>query len=951
MSPAPAHPPSAEALASFLPRFGLETFRVGQDRVIESVAGGGDVLCVMPTGGGKSLCYQLPTLARDGLTLVVSPLIALMKDQVDALRRKGIAAELLNSTLSPAEQDAVMDRMRGRETSFVYVAPERMRHTRFLDNLRDVDVSMLAVDEAHCVSEWGHDFRPDYGRLGAFRRRHLPETQCVALTATATPTVRDDIIASLQMDSPEVFVTGFGRKNLHLSVTASANESQRIDQLKTFLADRDGQAGIIYAATRKRCEEIGGVLSAETKFKAAVYHAGLEPPVRRSVQEAFMAGEVPVIIATNAFGMGIDKPDIRFVVHYNMPGTLEAYYQEAGRAGRDGGESDCRLLFAAQDRGIQEFFIDNRYPSRDAVKKVHAFLTSREEDPIELTLEQVREAVDLDTGPEAVGTAETLLARAGVLRRLDSSAGAMMVRLDTDDLNVVDRLPKEARVRRRVLTAVAKVVGARRGEDVYVTPRRLEELTDMDRTKLMRTLRELRNLRCFDYVPPFRGRGIHIVDRRTPFEKLDIDFDLLDRRKATDLEKLDRVVAFANTGRCRQTVILDYFGEPDPQPCGSCDRCDAAAATENLDPVQAVAAVAPKTVDAADLLRGLRIILSGVARTHGRFGRHLVAQMLAGSKSSKLVGMKLHRISTYGLLAAMRQGEIVEAMDAMAAAGLLTQIEADRGRPTINVTELGREVMMGRAGVPPTLDLGARIAARLAAAASKIEGGDVETESAGQDEDREASQSPTEPDPLTEQLESSLRRFRQRSAAALDIPAYRVLTNATLARVAAARPTTTEQLEAISGIGPATVEQFGYDLVELIRGTIEDSDGDPPTSRPLSAVDAPSAAAQPSEADDPLPAAASTGESPTADGLDSPAAKADAGNPGETASVVEPEPAPPPPDWHWTVRLLTDDYPLAEVAAMRRKTVKQIQTDLRMAAAAGEDIPEPWVVACRSAMV
>ena len=814
-----------DVLSDLLPRFGIASFRPGQDQVVTAVHQGRDVMCVMPTGGGKSLCYQLPSLARSGVTIVVSPLIALMKDQVDALRRRDISAAMLNSTLSAAEQSALIDRMVAGDLSMVYVAPERMRHNQFLDAIGRCNVSLLAVDEAHCVSDWGHDFRPDYARLGHFRKRYLNDVQTIALTATATPTVREDIVKLLALEDPATFVTGFRRTNLHLSVTESKTLREKQDALVAFLDSREG-CGIIYAATRKRCEEIAEWLPERIGRPAVVYHAGLDSNVRRRVQEAFMAGDFPIIIATNAFGMGIDKSDIRFVVHFNLPGTLEAYYQEAGRAGRDGLDSDCRLLFSYDDRYVQEFFIDNKYPTRETVQKVHTFLLSRQEDPIELTLDEVREAIDVKDSSESIGTAETLLARAGVLRRLDSSSNQMMVRLDTKTADVIEMLPREAKLRRKVLAAVDRVIGRRRGEDVYVTPRRLLDLSGVDRPRLTRTLRELCALRCFDYVPPFRGRGVHVRDRVTPFDKLDIDFDELQRRKDLDLKKLESVIGFARSGRCRQTVILDYFGEADAIPCGACDRCDDQ--TDGGPVTGGVPeSIVPDGVDPAMLLRGFQIVLSGVTRTHGRFGRTLVAQMLCGSTNKRLKGLKLDRLSTYGLLASMRQNEIVEVIDALTTAGLCEQVEVEQRRPTIQISSLGRRVMLTKESVPASVKLSYPIAKKLARAASQHDAGDVQSESAGTGPSSDTggtggAATPAHDDPVTETLKQKLKRFRQRTSAAHALPAYRVLSNAVIDRLATERPRTTEQLAVVNGVGDATIESYGYDIVEIITTVLTD---------------------------------------------------------------------------------------------------------------------------------
>src|SRR3954451_14541275 len=296
---------AAPPLESHLARFKLASFRAGQREVIAAILGGHDCLCIMPTGGGKSLCYQLPAVAREGLTLVVSPLIALMKDQVDALSELGIAATFINSSLAPAEAYQRMDDMAAGRFDLVYIAPERLRSSLFLEKLRDAKVQLLAVDEAHCISEWGHDFRPDYARLGRLRHR-LNHPQTIALTATATPDVRTDIVAQLQLQTPRVFITGFARPNLHFEVEQIFSEPDSDRTLINFIRATPG-AGIVYSATRKACEELAPVLAAACGRKVDLYHAGLEPDARRRAQDSFMSGQTPIIVATNAFGMGIDK--------------------------------------------------------------------------------------------------------------------------------------------------------------------------------------------------------------------------------------------------------------------------------------------------------------------------------------------------------------------------------------------------------------------------------------------------------------------------------------------------------------------------------------------------------------------------------------------------------------------------------------------------------------------
>ena len=336
--------------------FGFTGFRLGQREVIEEVVAGRQVMAVMPTGAGKSLCYQLPAVLDQGTTLVVSPLIALMKDQVDSLNQRGIPATFINSQLSPAERARRVLETRQGGFRLVYVAPERFRDPSFLNAMRGATLNRMAVDEAHCVSQWGHDFRPDYRRLPeAANQLNIP--QVCAFTATATPEVRQDMIALLELDDPRLYVYGFARENLVLRVVPVKRMRHKIDHLYQLARANPQGSGIIYAATRKHVEQVAGKLGDAGLSSIGIYHAGLPEEQRTTVQQRFMSGELRLMVATNAFGMGIDKPDIRYVIHYDMPGSMEAYYQEAGRAGRDGLASECAILFNYADVRIHEFFI------------------------------------------------------------------------------------------------------------------------------------------------------------------------------------------------------------------------------------------------------------------------------------------------------------------------------------------------------------------------------------------------------------------------------------------------------------------------------------------------------------------------------------------------------------------------------------------------------------------
>jgi len=324
--------------------FGLHQFRPFQQEIIEQVLGGGDAFVLMPTGGGKSLCYQLPALHRAGLGIVVSPLISLMKDQVDALQANGVRAAMYNSNLDAEEVRSVLSRLHNGELDLLYVAPERMMRTDFINSLEQIPLALIAIDEAHCVSQWGHDFRPEYAALGELRQ-HFPEVPFIALTATADPQTRSDIVNVLGLQQARMFTTSFDRPNIRYTVLEKHRPQS---QLARFLSGQEGNSGIVYALSRKRVEEIAGFLN-DRGHSAAAYHAGLSAQTRRDVQERFICDDVSIVVATVAFGMGIDKPNVRFVFHYDLPRHMEGYYQETGRAGRDGLPAEALLLFGAQD--------------------------------------------------------------------------------------------------------------------------------------------------------------------------------------------------------------------------------------------------------------------------------------------------------------------------------------------------------------------------------------------------------------------------------------------------------------------------------------------------------------------------------------------------------------------------------------------------------------------------
>ena len=371
--------------------FGLEDFRPGQEEVIRSAMEGRNTLAIMPTGAGKSLCYQLPALHLPGMTLVVSPLISLMKNQVDKLDGLGLDASQVNSTLTARESDESFDQIAREKAEFILTTPEQLADPEFLETLRGKTIDLFVIDEAHCVSQWGHDFRPTYLALGE-ARRVLGSPPLLALTATAPPAVIDDIVRQLDVPDLHIVNTGTFRPNLFYAVIATETDDDKRRHLARALAETEG-TGIIYTSTVKQVEETTDFVRS-LGHSVGRYHGQLGARERKDTQDRFMAGELRVIVATNAFGMGIDKPDIRFVVHYNMPGSLESSYQESGRAGRDGEPARCVLLYQRQDRRTQTFFLAGRYPTFDAIASVQRAMEQLRADSEPVTLEALQKTAE-----------------------------------------------------------------------------------------------------------------------------------------------------------------------------------------------------------------------------------------------------------------------------------------------------------------------------------------------------------------------------------------------------------------------------------------------------------------------------------------------------------------------------------------------------------------------------
>ncbi len=544
--------------------FGFSEFRPGQLEVMNALAERQAALAVFPTGAGKSLCYQLPALAFDGLTLVVSPLIALMKDQIDFLQSRGIAAARLDSSLTSDESYAVQDQARNGQLKLLYVAPERFNNERFLSLLQRVSIALFAVDEAHCIAEWGHNFRPDYMKL-AVTAKQIGARRVLALTATATPDVVEAICDGFGISHSGAIVTGFYRENLNLCTTP-APARQRDELLFKRLSARTPGPTIVYVTLQRTAENVAEML-AENGLPARPYHAGMDAELRSETQEWWMAGDNRIVVATIAFGMGIDKANVRYVYHYNLPKSLESYSQEIGRAGRDGAKSIVELFASRDDVPALENFAYGDTPERAALQSFVEEILSLGP---EFALDQNELSTRLDIRPLVLRTALTYLELFGVLKQGTPFYAGYALKLNAPLAEIIAQFPAEPG------QFLQSIFDAAKHSKIWIrlNPDETAETLGVPRKRIVRALEVLEERELIHLtVSDVRQRYVRLrenEDANALVEELATRFE---RREASEIARLQQVLALIENEGCQTNVLTTYFGEERAEPCGHCTFC------------------------------------------------------------------------------------------------------------------------------------------------------------------------------------------------------------------------------------------------------------------------------------------------------------------------------------------------------------------------------------------
>jgi ATP-dependent DNA helicase RecQ len=552
--------------------WGFDAFRTLQQEIIEAVLNGRDTLALLPTGGGKSVCYQVPALAQEGICLVVSPLIALMKDQIENLRSKGIMALGIYAGMSRRQIAQTLKNAAYGTYKFLYLSPERLETNLFLEFLPALHVNLIAVDEAHCVSQWGYDFRPAYLRIAALRAE-LPQVPLLALTASATPLVQQDICEKLQLNAPQRFQQSFVRPNLSYSVfQVQSKRSKLVD-----IVVKVGGSGIVYCKSRRRCVDIAGLLTMHG-ISAQFYHAGLSSEERSKRQEAWVKNETRVMVCTNAFGMGIDKPNVRLVLHADAPDSLESYYQEAGRAGRDGKKSYAVLLYSQPDVEELELQHTKRYPSFEQIKTVYGALVNFLQIPVytgddtafPFRFEKFITHFKLESGL-ALYALKALESDGWIFFNEKAFTPSTLV-FTTSKQGLHDFFKTHASYE-NVLTALLRTYGGIFDFPVAISEATIARMVRSTEKEVHEELKKIAAFGIIDYTPQSDDPQIVFRKHRVAAQELTMNWQQYNKRKEAYVARVEKMVAYIKSDTCRSSFINTYFGDAGTTPCGICDNC------------------------------------------------------------------------------------------------------------------------------------------------------------------------------------------------------------------------------------------------------------------------------------------------------------------------------------------------------------------------------------------
>jgi ATP-dependent DNA helicase RecQ len=553
--------------------WGFSSFRPLQEDIINSVLSGKDTLALLPTGGGKSICFQVPAMAMEGVCLVITPLIALMKDQVEGLHRKGIKASAIYSGMNSHEIEIAFSNCINGGTKFLYLSPERLESDKFLGNLPLMRICLIAVDEAHCISQWGYDFRPPYLTIAAIRK-HLPGITVLALTATAIPKVVDDIQQKLLFERHNVFSNSFERKNLTYLVYHEEDKLGRLLRITSRVAG----SGIVYVRNRRKTKEIADFLR-KKMISADYYHAGLDTKSRNNKQEAWKSGKCRIIVATNAFGMGIDKPDVRFVIHMDLPDSIEAYFQEAGRAGRDGNKAYAVMLTEKADEIDARHNIETSFPEISFIRSVYQALgnflnlaTGGGKD-ISFDFDINSFSNSFKMKPINVFHAMTLLEREGYIKMNDAMDNPPRIHIlaGQDDLY---RYQVENPDGDKILKAILRSYGGIFNDFVAISETEIARRSGLDPNYVINLIQRMSVAGLLRYIPQRTMPQITYTRERIPSDKLHFTADNYYNRKADALSRIEAVISYVTEKTiCRNQFLLAYFGDKNPSRCGTCDVC------------------------------------------------------------------------------------------------------------------------------------------------------------------------------------------------------------------------------------------------------------------------------------------------------------------------------------------------------------------------------------------